>query len=160
MKQRRYGPLLLGVLGCVAVVVGVYQGLVHVAPGYEGTIMSGWDGPLSHEEVLLAQLSVVGLGGVVAARRWRQLAGVPLAAGGIVLFYAFRAVVGLVQSPRPLYREFSPRGGGFAGEPVVFVLGAEPFLLVAGGLLLVGAGIAGLRWRTGGEEAPDPTATA
>ncbi|WP_135851981.1 hypothetical protein [Halorussus salinus] len=158
MKNRRLVPVGVAVVGCAAIVVGVYQGLIHVAPGYEGTIVSGWGGDLNHEELLLAQLGAVGVGGAVAATRWKRAATVPLVTGGIVLFYALRAVVGLFLSPtRPLYREFSPPAPGFEGETVVFVLGAEPFLLAAGGLLLAGSGIAGLRRRTPGEEGDGTT---
>ena len=148
----------MAVAGCAAIGIGVYQGLVHVAPGYEGTITSGWDGELSHEEVLLAQFGVVGVGGAVAAVRWKRLASVPFVMGGVVLFYTLRAMFGWFQSPgRPLYREFSPRAPGFEGETVVFILGAEPFLLAAGGLLLMGAGIARVRLRTPGEEREEVT---
>jgi hypothetical protein len=163
MENTRLVPAALAAAGCVAVLAGVYQGLVHVAPGYEGTITSGWDGPLNHEEVLLAGLSVVGVAGAVAARRWRWLAGVPVAIGGVVLFYTLRAVAGWVQSTTPLYREFSPPAGGFEGERIMIVLGAEPFLLAAGGLLLVGAGVDRLRRRAddgNDDAAPDPAATA
>ena len=148
MEGRRLVPVMMAIAGCAAIGIGVYQGLVHVAPGYEGTITSGWDGSLSHEEVLLTQLGAVGLGGAVAALRWRRLSSVPCVMGSIVLLYAGRAVFGLVQSPRPLYREFPVHGAGFEGDTVVFVLGAEPFLLAAGGLLLAGAGVTGMRPRT------------
>ncbi len=158
MKNRRLVPVGLAVVGCAVIVVGVYQGLIHVAPGYEGTIVSGWGGDLNHEEVLLVQLGAVGVGGAVAATRWKRVASVPLVTGGVVLFYALRAVVGLFLSPtRPLYREFSPPAPGFEGDPVVFVLGAEPFLLAAGGLLLVGAGVAGLSRRPSGQEGDGTT---
>ena len=157
METYRLGPVMMAVAGCIAVVIGVHQGLVHVAPGYEGTILSGWDGDLNHEEVLLGQLGVVGVGGAVAARRWRHLASVPFVVGSIVLFYAFRAVYALMQSRRPLYREFSIRTAGFEGDTVMFVLGAEPFLLAAGGLLLVGSGIAGVKSRSFGGERDEET---
>ncbi|MFC7081977.1 hypothetical protein [Halorussus caseinilyticus] len=164
MENRGLVPVMMAVTGCAAVVVGVYQGLVHVAPGYEGTIVSGWGGDLSHQEVLLAQLGVVGVGGAVAALRWKRLASVPFAMGGIVLFYALRAVFDLFRSPgRPLYREFSPQAPGFEGETVVFVLGAEPFLLAGGALLLIGSGIAGSKLRTpaeGGDEVTPPSSQA
>jgi hypothetical protein len=142
MNYHRFVPLVLAIAGFAAICIGVYQGLVHVAPGYEGTIMSGWDGSLNHEEVLLVQLGALGVGSVVAGLRWKRLSSISVVMGGIVLFYAVRAVFTLVQSPRPLYREFSVQGAGFEGDTVMFVLGAEPFLLAAGGLLLVGAGLA------------------
>ncbi|WP_128476860.1 hypothetical protein [Halorussus pelagicus] len=164
MENHRLVPVVMAVAGCAAVVVGVYQGLVHVAPGYEGAIVSGWGGDLNHEEVLLAQLGVVGVGGAIGALRWKRLASVPFVMGGVVLFYALRAVFNLFQSSRrPLYREFSPQAPGFEGETVVFVLGAEPFLLAGGALLLIGAGIAGSKLRTpaeSGDEVTPPSSQA
>jgi hypothetical protein len=141
MEHHRFVPVAMAIAGFAAIGVGVYQGLVHVAPGYEGTIMSGWDGRLSHEEVLLVQLGALGVGSVFAGLRWKHLSILSFIVGSTVLFYAFRAVFGLFQSPRPLYREFAVHGAGFEGETVMFVLGAGPFLLAAGGLLLIGAGI-------------------
>ncbi|MFC4449136.1 hypothetical protein [Halorussus aquaticus] len=153
MKTRRIVPVAMAVTGCLAVVIGVYQGLVHIAPGYEGTITSGWGGDLNHEEVLLVQLGAVGVVGTVGAARWKRLASVPVAMGSIVLFYPLRAVFHWFQSrSRPLYREFSPPAPSYEGETVVIILGAEPFLVAGGGLLLVGAGIAAWRLRTPGEE--------
>ena len=140
MRYGRAAPTVLAVAGFAATVVGVYQGLLHVGPGYEGTIMTGWGGDLNHEERLLVGLGAVGVGGAVATRRGRHLAAVPVAMGGVVLFYALRATVHQVRNV-PLYTETTTYGG----DPVVFVLGAEPFLLVAAGLLFVGAGVAG--WR-------------
>jgi hypothetical protein len=161
MENSRLVPIGMAIAGCAAIVIGVYQGLVHVAPGYEGTIVSGWGGGLNHEEVLLVQLGVVGVGGAVAALRWKRLASVPFAVGGIVLFYALRAVFSAFQSPaRPLYREFSPRAPGFEGETVMLILGAEPFLLAGGGLVLMGAGVAGWKLRTPGETDDEVTATS
>lgn len=158
MENRRVVPIGMAIAGCAAIVIGVYQGLIHVAPGYEGTITTGWGGDLNHEEVLLVQLGAVGVGGAVAALRWKRLASVPFAVGGIALLYALRAVFSAFQSPtRPLYREFSPRTPGFEGETVMLVLGAEPFLLAGGGLLLLGAGVAGWKSRTPGEETDEVT---
>lgn len=127
--------------------------MIHVAPGYAGTITSGWGGTLNHEERLLAGVGAVGVGGTVAARRWKRLSLVPMAAGGGVLLYALRAVVLQIRN-LPLYVETTAYGG----DPVVFVLGAEPFLLVAGGALLVRAGV--LRWRRGSNRADDGAGSA
>jgi hypothetical protein len=151
MMDRRAVPVLLAVAGLAVTVIGVYQGLLHVAPGYEGTVMTGWDGELNHEERLLVGLAAVGVGGAAATRRWKRLAAVPVAMGGVVLFYALRATIQKVLNV-PLYTETTI----YSGDAVVFVLGAEPFLLVAAGLLLVGAGVAGWRrhaWDTGADEA-------
>lgn len=142
MKHHRFVPLAMAIVGFAAIGIGVYQGLVHVAPGYKGTITSGWDGSLSHEEVLLVQLGLLGVGSVVAGLRWKRLSSISVVMGSIVLFYAVRAVFDLFQSPRPLYQEFTMHGAGFEGDTVMFVLGAEPFLLAVGGLLLIGAGLA------------------
>ena len=155
MEHHRLVPVAMAIAGFAAIGIGVYQGLVHVAPGYEGTIMSGWDGSLSHEEVLLVQLGALGVGGVVAGLRWNRLSVLSVFVGSTVLFYAVRAVFDLFQSPRPLYREVSMQGAGFEGDSVMFVLGAEPFLLAIGGLLLIGAGLAPFtsrRFKQGGEE--------
>ena len=151
MIERRALPAALAVAGFAAVVIGIHQGLVHVAPGYEGTIVTGWGGSLNHEERLLAGLGAVAIGGAVASLRWRRLAVVPVATGSVVLTSALRAVVNTFQD-RGLYTETTTDGG----NSVAFVLGAEPFLLVAGGLrlvagglLLVGAGVAGRRRHAG-----------
>jgi hypothetical protein len=147
MRRKRAIPAVLALAGFVAIVVGVHQGLVHVAPGYEGTITTGWDGPLSHEEILLARLGLVGVVGAVGASRWRRLAVVPAATGAVVLFYALRAVLHYAQDPG-LYAPVT----AFGGESVRFVLGAEPFLLVAGGALLVAAGVVGWGARPSGAD--------
>lgn len=140
----RKGPVLqsaLAVAGFAAIVIGIHQGLVHVAPGYDGTtIMTGWGGELNHEESLLATLAALGVGGTVGTLRWQRFAVVPVAMGGVVLFYAIRAIFHQVQNV-PLYSEIQTYGG----DRAMFILGAEPFLLIGGGLLLVGAGIVG--WR-------------
>jgi hypothetical protein len=148
MRPKRAVPTVLALAGFVTIVVGVHQELVHVASGYEGTITTGWDGALSHEEVLLARLGLVGVVGAGAATRWRRLVVLPVATGAVVLFYTGRAVLHYALEPG-LYAPVT----AFGGESVRFVLGAEPFLLVAGGLFLVGAGVVG--WRAGGERVSD-----
>ncbi|MEF8856657.1 MAG: hypothetical protein V5A16_04480 [Haloplanus sp.] len=74
MPPRRLVPVALAFAGLVAVVIGVHQELVHVAPGFEGTITTGWGGDLTHEERLLARLALVGGVGLLVAAgvvRWR-----------------------------------------------------------------------------------------
>ena len=144
VKNDRLVPVVIAVTGFATIVFGIHQGLVHVAPGYEGTITSGWDGDFNHEEVLLVLVGGVGIGGAVAARRWKRLASIPVVMGGIVLFYVFRAVFGQFRSPHSLYREDTLHPPGSEEYTVMIVLGAEPFLLAVGGLLLVGAGIVAL----------------
>ena len=146
MRDKQMTPIILALAGFAAIVIGVYQGLVHVAPGYEGTIMSGWGGKLNHTERLLAGLGAVGVGGTVAASRWKHLAVVPAAIGGVVLFFGVRAILQKIRN-LPLYTEVTTYGG----NRVVFILGVEPFLLIAGGFLLVGAGIVEWRRHTGRE---------
>jgi hypothetical protein len=143
MERNRWLPVALAVAGFAALVIGIFQGLIHVAPGYEGTIVSGWGGDLNHEERLLARLGGVGVVGAVATLRWKRLAVVPAAIGGVVLFYALRALAQKVLNV-PLYTETTT----FGGEPVMFVLGAEPFLLVGAGALFVAAGLTGWRYHT------------
>jgi len=139
MLPRRVVPVALALAGLVAVVIGIRQELVHVAPGFEGTITTGWGGDRNHEERLLARLAFVGVVGAVAARRWRRLAAIPAATGGVVLFYALRATLHYALDPG-LYVTVSAYGG-----QTRLVLGAEPVLLVVGGGLLVAAGV--VRWR-------------
>ena len=136
MRPLRPAPTTLALAGAAAIAIGVHQGLVHIAPGYGGSIVTGWGGPLSHEEVFFAGLGLVG---AVATRRWRRLAVAPAATGLVVLFYTFRAVLHYALEPG-LYVEVTTHG-----TPTRLVLGAEPILLVGGGLLLVGAGVVG--WR-------------
>lgn len=112
----------------MAIVIGVRQELVHVTPGYEGTITTGWGGDLNHEARLLARLGLVGVGGAIVVPRWRRLAVVPAATGGVVLFYALRAALHYAFDPG-LYVAVSAYGG-----PTRFVLGAEPVPLVVGGI--------------------------
>lgn len=152
METDRVFPIGLAVAGLAVVVAGIYQGLIHVAPGYTGHILSGWDGPLNHEEVLLAQLAVIALVASVAASRWKLLSLVPIAVGGVVLFYAGRALVGTILD-KPLYTEITTN----SGETIMFVLGAEPFLLIAGGSLLVGAGLMGWRAQSDRETGVEPS---
>jgi len=154
MRPRRLVPVALALVGLVAIVIGIRQGLVHVAPGYDGTITTGWGGDLNHEEHLLARLALVGVVGTVAARWWRRLAVVPVATGGVVLFYALRAAMHYALDPG-LYVEVSAYGG-----PTRFVLGAEPFLLVAGGALLVAAGVVEWRARPDGADGGASAATS
>ena len=152
MRTKPVLPVVVAVAGLAGIVVGIYQGLVHVAPGYGGTISSGWGGTLNHEERLLASIAAVGIGGTVASLRWKRFCAVPVAAGGVVLFYALRAILQYVQTV-PLYAETTTR----SGEPVVFILGAEPFLLILGGVLLVGAGLLGWRQQTNRDDERTPS---
>jgi len=149
MRPRRLVPVALAAAGLVVIVIGIQQELVHVAPGHEGRVVTGWGGELNHEERLLAQLGAVGVAGAVAALRWRRLAVVPVATGGVVLCYALRAVVYYALDPG-LYTTVPVYGG-----TTRLVLGAEPALLVAGGTLLVAAGI--VRRRAATERVPEGT---
>ncbi|ELZ81434.1 hypothetical protein C455_04556 [Haloferax larsenii JCM 13917] len=141
MKRQHLVAAALAVTGFGAVAFGIYQDALHVAPMYGGTIETGWGGSLNHEERLLARLGALGAVGGIAALRWRQLAIVPAVTGAIVLFYPLRAIVQWTNRPG-LYTEVPTHDGGVTR----FVLGAEPFFLIAGGALLVGAAV--LRWRS------------
>lgn len=153
MHRRSLFAVGAAALGFAAIAVGIYQELLHVASGYEGTIVTGWGRSLNHEEVLLARLGAVGVVGTITALRWRVVAVVPVAVGAVVVFYPVRAVVSHARRTG-LYTEVPTVGGGTTR----FVLGAEPFLLAAGGMLLVVAGV--LVWRshatrTGNVDAPE-----
>lgn len=132
--------------GFLTIVVGVHQSLVDVAPGFDGRIVTGWDRSLSQEERLLAALGGVGLAGAAGVTRWRRLAAVPVVVGSVVLLYTLRAVGQYAMRPG-LYTDVRLHDG----TTTRFVLGAEPFLLAGGALLLVIAGVAG--WWTHREEA-------
>ena len=151
MQHRRHLPVVLAGLGAVAIVVGIHQGLVHVAPGYEGRVVSGWGGPLNHEERHLAGVAILGVAGAAISLRSRWLAAVPALSGGVVLFYALRATLHYVRDPG-LYTPVETYGG----ETVRYIIGAEPALLVVGALLLAAAGVSGGRpdRGRGGAETP------
>ncbi|MFC5367067.1 hypothetical protein [Salinirubrum litoreum] len=169
MKNRReetfvesygVGPILLSVAGLVAVIVGVQQGVLHVAPGYQGTINASAEA-FDRRKWLLAGVGIAGVAGAVASLRRKRLSVVPVAAGAVVVFEAVRTIVlAATGLPYPLFTETTYRR---SGDPVMFVLGAEPFLLVAGGCLFVAAGVAGLRRRRGretGDELSSPPSTS
>jgi hypothetical protein len=153
MDRRNLLIVGMAAAGLLAIVVGVHQSLVDVAPGFDGRIVTGWDRGLSHEERLLAALGGLGAVSALGATRWRRLAAVPVAAGSVVLLFTLRAVGQYAMRPG-LYTDVRLHDG----STTRFVLGAEPFLLAGGALLLVTAGIAG--WRSdrcevdGGEAEP------
>lgn len=161
VKERGTVPVVLAVAGFAAVVVGIHQGVVHVAPGYQGTINSGGGEVFDRRGWLLAGMGAAGIVGAAVSLRRKRLSVVPVAVGGGVLFEAFRTMILLALSlPYPLYTETTYRR---SGDPVMFVFGAEPFLLVAGGILLVGAGFARLRRHTDrgrGDGVSSPSSTA
>ncbi|EMA01555.1 hypothetical protein [Haloferax denitrificans] len=145
MDRQRTLAVVMSVVGFGAVVAGIYQELLHVAPGYVGTITTGWGGRLNHEEYLLARLGGIGVVGALVALRWKYAAVLPVAVGGVEIGYALVAVSHYVREPG-LYTTVQTFDG-----TTRLVLGAEPFLLVAGGLLFLGAGF--VAWRTHGERA-------
>lgn len=159
MRDSPAVPIILASAGFAAIVVGVHQGVLHVAPGYQGTINAGGE-VLGRRDWLLAGIGAVGIGGATVSLRRKRLSVVPVAVGGIVLFEAFRTMFIAAHSlPYPIYTETTYRR---SDDPVMFIFGAEPFLLVAAGVLLVGAGIVGLRGRRSQEnddEASSPSST-
>lgn len=150
MRRKPLLTVALAAVGLGAIVVGIHQELLHLVPN--GTITTGWGRSLNHEEILLARLGVLGLVGAVAATRWRYATVAPVATGLVVIFYPVRAVVHYARDPG-LYTEVTASGGG----TVRYVLGAEPFLLVAGGLLLVSAGVVGWRTHDAGDDTTPTT---
>jgi hypothetical protein len=149
MDRRALRPAGVAVAGTLAVVIGIHAELLHVRPTASGTIETGWGGSLNHEETLLAALSLLGTVGALAASRWRRAALLPQAVGGVVLFYALRAV-GIYLSD-PLLEVYTglPVLDGTTGRAV---FGAEPYLLILGGLLLIAGGVLGFHGRPGAGE--------
>ena len=125
MPRRTELALSVAALGLLLVVVGLFQELAHI-PNSEAVIVTGWDRGLSHEEWFLAYVAGAGLLGAVAGLQWPRWAGiVPVLSGGTIAFFALRAA-SHYYGPGPI------------------ALGLEPYLLVAGALCLIGAGVVGL----------------
>ncbi|WP_267639709.1 hypothetical protein [Haloarchaeobius amylolyticus] len=160
LNTHGVNAIILSVAGFVTVIVGVQQGIFHVAPGYQGTINAGGEA-LGRREWLLAGVGAVGVVGAALSIRRKRLSVVPVVGGGIVLFEVFRTIIIAWNAlPYPLFTETTYRR---SGEPVMFILGAEPFMLIAGGSLLFGAGIAGIRGSThreDGDEMSSPPSTS
>jgi hypothetical protein len=147
MTRGQHRSIGLSIAALLAVSIGVHAELLHARPIYEFTIDTGWGvvpgherwlHSLNHEERLLAQLTGIGVLGAIAATRWRRAAVLPALTGAIVLFYPVRAVWHHAIDTG-IYT-----GVPFLGDPSSrVILGAEPFLLVVGGLLLLGSGVLG-----------------
>lgn len=149
VEPRGISPVVLAIAGFAAIVIGMHQGVLHVAPGYQGTINAGGEVP-GLREWLLAGMGAVGIVGAAVSLRRKRLGVVPVAVGGVVLFEGVRTMVLAANGLRyPLYTETTYP---FSGEPIMFIFGAEPFLLIAGGGLLVVAGFVGLRGQRDGDD--------
>ncbi|WP_254822170.1 hypothetical protein [Haloglomus halophilum] len=139
MRRVRYIAPGLALLGLLAVVVGVYQDLLRIMPASAGSIETPWGRDPTQGEYLLLLWAGIGVVGAVAAIRWRLAAVAPAVMGSIVLLGTGNTVL-RYEREIGLYTPVPTPGGDRAQH----ALGAEPFLLVAGALLLVGAG--GVGW--------------
>lgn len=139
VNRRDWAATGLALAGFAAVALGVLQEGLHVAPGFEARIETGWGGPLNHEEILLRRIAAFGAAASLAAVRWRRIGAATAVSGIAVLYYPVRAIIEW-NSELPLYTT----GTTYDGRAIRFVLGAEPFLLLAGGALLVTAGVVSL----------------
>jgi hypothetical protein len=99
MDRHTLLPAGIAIVGAFAVVIGIHTELLHMRPGFGRTIDTGWAGSPNHEEELLAGLSLLGIVGALAASRWRRAGLLSQVVGGVVLFYALRAVMQHVVDP-------------------------------------------------------------
>ena len=138
MDRRTILPVGLAFVGLVTVLVGLHQDLLTVRAAYDGTVTTGWGRDLNHTERKLGLLATVALPVAAAAARYRYAGYLVQAAGAAVTWAALSASVHWLLDP--VVYSGLPVAGGTSGA---FVLGAEPYLLLVGGLLLVAAGVAG-----------------
>lgn len=140
MDRRSLLPLGLALAGLAAILVGLHQELVTVRPAYDGSITTGWGRDLNAGERQLGALATGALPVAAVTVRYPRARYLLQAVG---LFVAGRALYASVHwLLQPDVYTGIPIAGGTSGE---LVLGAEPYLLVVGGLLLVAAGSAGAR---------------
>jgi len=128
----------LSVVGLAAVLVGVHTESLHAAASSGYTVQTGWDGPLNYQELELIELAALGVLGALAAVRWQRAAYGTLLAGGLVLVYPLRFLADRFES----VSQGLDVGGG---TTIDVSFGAEPYLLLFGGTVLVLAGVAGVR---------------
>ena len=131
-------PVALSVGALLAVLVGVHTESLHAAASSGYTVQTGWDGPLNYQELELVELAALGVLGALAAVRWRRAAYGTLLAGGLVLVYPIRFLADRFES----VSQGLDVGGG---TTIDVSFGAEPYLLLFGGTVLVLAGVAGIR---------------
>jgi len=131
-------PVALSVAALVTILVGVHTDSLHVEQMYDYTVTTGWDGALNYQEREMIELAAIGVLGTLGALRWRRVAAGAIVAGALVLVYPVRF---FTRGSRSVTGEMVV----FGGETIELYYGAEPYLLVLGGLLLVLAGVVGLR---------------
>lgn len=140
MESRDVIPAGLALTALALVVVGIHQELLTTRFAGGPIIETGWGGDLSYQERQLGALVAGALPVAAASARYRRAGYLVQAVGAVVLGATLLATTHWIGQPE-VYTGL-PVAGGASG---VFVLGAEPYLLVVGGLLLVGAGVAGAR---------------
>jgi len=131
-------PVAISVGALATVFVGVHTESLHAAAASGYTVQTGWDGPLNYQELELVELAALGVLGALAAVRWRRAAYGTLLAGGLVLVYPIRFLADRFES----VSQGLDVGGG---TTIDVSFGAEPYLLLFGGTVLVLAGVAGIR---------------
>lgn len=146
MDRRALLPTGLALAGLVVVLLGLHQELLTARAAGGPTVTTGWGRDLNHTERLLGALATVALPVAAVSVRVRRAGYLVQAVGATVLWFALTASVHWLGQPE-VYTGL-PVAGGTTGE---FVLAAEPYLLLAGGLLLVAAGAVGAQGTPGRE---------
>jgi hypothetical protein len=135
MDRRALLPTGLALAGLVVVLLGLHQELLTARAAGGPTVTTGWGRGLNHEERLLGALATAALPLAAAAARVRRIGYVVATAGGVVAGVALWAAGSWLAEPWV--------STGVPGDAGTVVLGAEPSLLVLGGLVLVASGLVG-----------------
>jgi hypothetical protein len=137
MDRRALLPTGLALAGLVVVLLGLHQELLTARAAGGPTVTTGWGRGLNHEERLLGAVATAALPLAAAAARFRLLGYLVATAGAAVTGVAVWAAGSWLAEPWV--------STGVPGDAGTVVIGAEPYLLVVGGLLLFASGLVAAR---------------